>query len=106
VKWVFTYKFDENSYYTKAKARIVVRGDLQPVTEEENRAATLSARTLRLIIALIARYNLDTRQRDAVNAFLNAMLQDIIYTRMPQGFGITGKILLILRALYGLRKAP
>jgi hypothetical protein len=54
VKWVFTYKFDENGYYTKAKARIVVRGDLQPVTEEENRAATSSARTLRLIITLIA----------------------------------------------------
>jgi hypothetical protein len=34
------------------------------------------------------------------------MLQDIMYTRMPQGFGITGKILLILRALYGLWKAP
>jgi hypothetical protein len=106
VKWVFTYKFNENGYYTKAKARIVVRGDLQPVTEEENQAATSSARTLRLIIALIARYNLDTRQRDAVNTFLNAMLQDIVYTRMPQGFGITGKILLILQALYGLRKAP
>jgi hypothetical protein len=45
MKCVFTYKFEENGYY-KAKARKVVRGDLQLVTKEENRAATSSARTL------------------------------------------------------------
>jgi hypothetical protein len=27
--WVYTYKFDEDGYFTKAKARLVVRGDLQ-----------------------------------------------------------------------------
>jgi hypothetical protein len=26
--WVFTYKFNEDGYYIKAKARLVVRGDL------------------------------------------------------------------------------
>jgi hypothetical protein len=25
--WVFTYKFNEDGYYIKAKARLVVRGD-------------------------------------------------------------------------------
>jgi hypothetical protein len=29
--WVFTYKFDEDGYLTKFKARLVVRGDLQQV---------------------------------------------------------------------------
>jgi hypothetical protein len=29
-KWVFTYKFDEEGYLLKYKARLVVRGDLQP----------------------------------------------------------------------------
>jgi hypothetical protein len=44
--WVFTYKFDENGHYLKAKARLVVRGDLQPRSKEENRATTTSARVL------------------------------------------------------------
>jgi hypothetical protein len=44
--WVFTYKFNKDGHYLKAKARLVVRGDLQPRSEEENRATTASARVL------------------------------------------------------------
>jgi hypothetical protein len=90
--WVFTYKFDEDGHYIKAKARLVVRGDLQPRSEEENRATTASARVLRMITVLMAMYNLDSTQRDAVNAFLNAILYEPVYTRMPPGHGIPGKI--------------
>ena len=31
VMWVFTYKFDTDGYLDKFKARLVVRGDLQPI---------------------------------------------------------------------------
>jgi hypothetical protein len=104
--WVFTYKFDEDGHYIKAKARLVVRGDLQPHSEEENRATTASARVLRMITVLIAMYDLDSTQRDAVNAFLNAVLYELVYTKMPPGQGIPGKVWKLLRALYGLRKSP
>ena len=40
--WTFLYKFDENSYLFKFKARLVARGDLQ-YTEEDTYAATLTA---------------------------------------------------------------
>lgn len=33
--WVFTYKLDANSYLTKAKAHICVRGDLQSKSNKE-----------------------------------------------------------------------
>jgi hypothetical protein len=59
--WVFTYKFDEDRYYIKAKARLVVRGDLQPRSEEENHAITTSARVLRIITVLMAMYDLDLK---------------------------------------------
>jgi hypothetical protein len=104
--WVFTYKFDEDGYYTKAKARLVVRGDLQPRSEEENHATTALARVLRMITVLMAMYDLDLKQQDAVNAFLNAILYKPVYTRMPPGHGIPGKIWKLLRALYGLQKSP
>ena len=41
LKWVFTYKFDEDGYLTKHKARIVVRGDLQ-LNWSDTYAATLA----------------------------------------------------------------
>jgi hypothetical protein len=68
-----------------------VRGDLETITNKEKRAATLTARTARIIFALIAVYNLDVRQRDAITAFLNSQLDKEIYTQMPEGFGIPGK---------------
>jgi hypothetical protein len=100
--WVFTYKFDKDGYYIKAKARLVVRGDLQPRSEEENHAITALARVLRIIIVLMAIYDLDLKQQDMVNAFLNTILYKPIYTRMLPGHGIPGKIWKLLRALYSL----
>jgi hypothetical protein len=55
--WVFTYKFDEDGYLTKFKARLVVRGDLQQVYEDTY-AATLAARIFRFLVALIAAFGL------------------------------------------------
>jgi hypothetical protein len=42
--WVFTNKFDEDGYFLKAKARLVVRGDLQ-LYWGDTYAATLAAKT-------------------------------------------------------------
>ncbi|KAJ6114763.1 hypothetical protein N7486_000541 [Penicillium sp. IBT 16267x] len=104
--WVYAYKFDQDGFLIKCKARICVRGDLQTISAEEKRAATLAARTARTLFALCAAYDLDLRQRDAVTAFLNSKLQSRVYTLMPEGFKTQGRCWLLLRALYGLRIAP
>ncbi|KAJ6111048.1 hypothetical protein N7486_003283 [Penicillium sp. IBT 16267x] len=104
--WVYAYKFDQDGFLVKCKARICVRGDLQSISAEEKRAATLAARTARTMFALCAAYDLDIRQRDAVNAFLNSKLRAQVYTKMPEGFDTQGRCWLLLRALYGLRIAP
>jgi hypothetical protein len=104
--WVFSYKFDQNGYLQKLKARICVRGDLETISAEEKRAATLAARTARMIFALVAAFDLDLRQRDAVTAFLNSILTKEVYTKMPEGFEIPGRCWKLRRALYGLRISP
>ncbi|KAJ5771802.1 hypothetical protein N7520_002331 [Penicillium odoratum] len=104
--WVYAYKFDQDGFLTKCKARICVRGDLQTISDADKRAATLAARTARMLFALSAAYDLDIRQRDAVNAFLNSKLLTEVYTLMPEGFMTQGKCWKLLRALYGLRIAP
>ena len=43
---------------------------------------------------------------DAVNAFCNSPLDEEIYLYNPPGFPKSGKILRLLKALYGLRKSP
>jgi hypothetical protein len=106
LRWVFTYKFDEDGYLIKHKARICVRGDLEWVTSEEKRAATLAARTARMLFALVAAFDFDMRQLDAVNAFLNSRLPKPVYTYMPQGFGRPGMCWKLIKALYGLRSSP
>ena len=104
--WVFDYKFDHNGYLVRYKARICVRGDLQPATEQDTYAATVKMKVLRFLLALTAAYDLDTWHADVTNAFLNSELDEIVYCRFPDGFFQTGKCLKLLRALYGLRRAP
>ncbi|KAJ5248588.1 hypothetical protein N7468_000039 [Penicillium chermesinum] len=89
--WVFIYKLDANRYLIKAKARICMHRDLQTLTGKKKYTATLAAKTGRLIFALAAAFDLDTHQLDAVNTFLNSMLHDEIYTRMPPRFQQIGK---------------
>jgi hypothetical protein len=105
--WVFTYKFDGDGFLVKYKARICVRGDLQKVTNDEKYSATLAVRTARLLFALAAQFNLDSRQYDAVNAFLNALLKEDVYVELPPGMFPKGRrCWKLLRALYGLRRSP
>jgi hypothetical protein len=84
--WVFTYKFDENGYLSKFKARICVRGDLQIMTINDTRATTLAARTLRTLLALMAAFDLESMQYDAINAFINSEIDEDVYIEYPPGY--------------------
>lgn len=104
--WVFTYKFDEDGYLYKFKARLVVRGDLQQ-NYGDTYAATLAAKIFRCLIALAAAFDLELYQYDVLNAFLNAELDRPTYVRCPEGYEKElGQLLELKRALYGLRDAP
>jgi hypothetical protein len=104
--WVFTYKFDEDGYLLKYKARLVVRGDLQE-QYGDTYAATLAARLFRALMALTCAFSLKAMQYDVPNAFLNAFLDRTLHVRTPDGFQDKhGKTLRLLRALYGLKEAP
>ncbi len=105
VMWLFTYKFDEDRYLLKHKARIVAQGDLQTL-EEETYTTTLAAQTFRAVMALAAGFDLETRQYNAVNAFANARLPIPIYCQSAEGYERQGKLWRVLMALYRLRKSP
>lgn len=105
--WVFTYKFDDNGYLVKYKARLVVRGDLQRYSiHDETYAATLASKTFRALMAITAYFDLDTEQLDAVNAFTNSRIDEEVYVRCADGYKEQGKCWKLNRALYGLRRSP
>ena len=104
--WVFTYKFDTNGLLDKYKARLCVRGDLQDPTQLDTYATTLAARIFRTLMAIMAAFDLEAHQYDAVNAFTNSSLDEVVHCACPEGYNIEGLCLLLLRALYGLRRSP
>lgn len=107
-RWVFAYKWDKDGFLERGKARLCVRGDMQPVnTLQSTYAATLAAKSFRIAMAIAARYDLEIEQFDVVNAFLHATLEgDPVYCELPDGFKEHGKCAEVRRALYGLRDAP
>ncbi|KAJ8131105.1 hypothetical protein O1611_g2520 [Lasiodiplodia mahajangana] len=105
--WVYVYKFNKHGYFIKCKARLVVRGDQQPYSStEETYASTLAGRSFRTLMAIAAKFDLELKQYDAANAFVNATLDKEIYMKMPPGYRKSGTLLRLQKALYGLRESP
>ena len=100
-RWVFKIKPD------KYKARICVRGDMQPLSQAgDTFSPTLKFITVRLLFAIAALYGLTVWQMDVCNAFVNATLDTVVYMHSPQGFYTHGYCLRLLKALYGLKGSP
>jgi hypothetical protein len=59
-------------------------------------------------MAVTAKFDLETIQMDAVNAFVHCDLDEVVYMRLPPGFnqGKRDKVLRLRKALYGLRRSP
>jgi hypothetical protein len=105
--WVFTYKIAEDGYLLSFKARLVVRGDLQDQVDDTY-AATLAIRNFRAMVAIANHFDLHLKQYDVPTAFLNAKMNRKLYARVPDGVGQweQGEIMVVLRALYGLKESP
>jgi len=87
-----------------------VRGDLQEDdTILSTYAATLAARSFRIAIAIAAHFDLEMKQYDVVNAFINAVRKSKgppVICQLPPGYKKPGFVVEVDRALYGLRDSP
>lgn len=104
--WVFTYKTDKHGHLQKCKARLVVCGNQQEKNALPTRATTLASMSFRALMAIAAEHDLELEQMDAVNAFVNCELDEVVYMRMPPGYEKYGRVLRLKKALYGLRRSP
>jgi hypothetical protein len=104
--WVFSYKFDQDSYLAKYKARLCIRSNLQKVNSKDTYTATLAVQVFRVLIAITAANNLETKQLDTINTFVNSILDEEVYCQCLPGYKYLGQCLKVLRALYRLQRLP
>ena len=105
ITWVFRYKFDNDGFLTKFKARLCVCGNFQKPNLLDTYAATLAAKVFRALMAITSVFDLETLQLDVRNAFVHSTLDEEVYCENPEGLN-TGNCIRLQKALYGLRRAP
>jgi hypothetical protein len=107
-KWVFTIKYTPEGAVDRYKARLVARGfsQVQGIDYNETFAPTVRMDTLRMLMAIVAAKDLECHQVDVNNAFTESGLDEDIFLSPPDGVKMhQGKVLKVLRSLYGLKQA-
>lgn len=109
-KWVFKTKCDAKGMIIKYKARIVAKGysQVHGVDFDETFSPVARLTSLRILLVIVAYYDLELHQMDADTAFLNGILEETIYMEFPEGYTPKSKKatgLRLKKALYGLKQA-
>lgn len=110
-KWVFKVKRDDHGNPERYKARLVAKGFTQQWGQDydETFSPVVRFETIRALIAISAAEGLVLHQMDVATAFLNGEIDEEIYVKQPEGFGVKGKEHLVCRlkkSLYGLKQSP
>ena len=109
-KWVYKTKFDSKGNVERFKARLVAKGFTQRegINYNETFSHVSSKDSFRIVMALVAHFDLELHQMDVKTAFLNGDLNEDVYMTQPEGFVVEGKEHLACRlkkSIYGLKQA-
>ncbi|GKA59938.1 reverse transcriptase [Tanacetum coccineum] len=111
VKWVYKKKMNATGEIQRYKARLVAKGYRQKagIDYDEIFAPVARMETIRLLISQSAQNGWKIYQMDVKSAFLNGVLDEVVYIEQPPGYAKVGeetKVLKLKKALYGLKQAP
>ena len=107
-RWVYDNKYDDQGVMKKAKARFVAKGFSQVYGQDytETFSPTAHFKTFKTLLALSAgKPKSDVRLWDVSTAFLNAPAETEMFCEMPEGYRQNGKVLKLLKTLYGTKQA-
>jgi hypothetical protein len=109
-KWVYKIKRDSRGNIEKYKARLVAKGYTQIEGEDYNETLSpVSCKdSFRIIMALVAHFDLELHQMDVKTTFLNGDLEENVYMKQPKGFVVNGKEHVgcrLKKSIYGLKQA-
>jgi hypothetical protein len=86
---VFTVKANSNGLPDRFKARWVARGFTQRygIDYDDTYVSVTKPATVKIMLALVARLDMECKQYDLITAFLNALIEKHkIFVKMPHGF--------------------
>ena len=109
-KWVFKTKRDSKGNIERYKARLVAKGYTQKdgIDYKETFSPVSKKDSLRIIMALVAHYDLELHQMDVKTAFLNGDLEEEVYMDQPEGFIVQRKehmVCKLNKSIYRLKQA-
>jgi Reverse transcriptase (RNA-dependent DNA polymerase) len=112
-RWVFKIKKKSDGSIERYKGRLVAKGFLQKegIDYTETFAPTVRLSAVRTVLALAALEDMELESVDVSSAFLNGELDESVYMKLPEGFGVEGDdgtvvwVLKLLKSLYGLKQA-
>ena len=110
-KWVFRIKRTSDGVVRKSKARIVLRGDLQHDSGEDNYSPVAAWSTIRSFLVISPILGWVTTSIDFSNVFIQSDLpeDEPVWMRVPRGYASTkGELycLRLIKSLYGHKRAP
>ncbi|SCZ93428.1 BZ3500_MvSof-1268-A1-R1_Chr6-3g08654 [Microbotryum saponariae] len=110
-RWVFTRKEDAEGNIISYKARLVIQGFAQRLGIDYNEmfAPVSSIATILFLIAISAALGLVLEQFDYDSAFLNGIMEEDVYMKVPEGWtggSQPGHALKLLKSMYGTKQAP
>ena len=85
-KWVYKTTYDSNGNVEKYKARLLAKGFTQRegVDYNETFSPVSCKDSFRIIMALVAHFDLELHQMDVKTAFLNGDLKENVYMKQPR----------------------
>ena len=91
------------------KARLVARGfsQVQGIDYFETFSPVVRYESVRTMLAIVAKHNLEMTQFDVKTAFLNSSLEEEIFMEQPKGYEDgSNRVCHMKKGLYGLKQAP
>ncbi|KAK4404157.1 Retrovirus-related Pol polyprotein from transposon TNT 1-94 [Sesamum angolense] len=109
-KWIFKTKRDSKGNVERYKTRLVAKGYTQKVgiDYKETFSPVSSKDSLRIIMALVAHFDLELHQMDLETTFLNGDIDEMIIMMQPENF-VSGDpknmVCRLKKSIYGLKQA-
>jgi hypothetical protein len=93
------------------KARLIAKGysQVEGVDFSDIFSPVAKLTSIRVLMSLVATFDLDIEQMDVKTSFLHGDLKEEIYMKQPKGFVVKGKQELVCKlkiSLYGLKQSP
>ncbi|RVW36529.1 Retrovirus-related Pol polyprotein from transposon TNT 1-94 [Vitis vinifera] len=109
-KWIFKTKRDSNGNVERYKARLVAKGFTQKegIDFKETFSPVSTKDSFRIIMALVAHYDLELHQMDVKTAFLNGDIDETIYMVQLENFvseDSKNMVCKLTKSIYGLKQA-